>query len=57
MSPKKQVTFSVETPEVYQQINATPIVYAATDFSAQLVAVRTLFMSEMKLKRVENRNK
>ena len=39
----EQVTFSVETPEVYQQINATP--YGATDFSSQLLAVKALFMS------------
>ena len=31
VSPEKQVTFSVEIPEVCQQINTTPIVYEATE--------------------------
>ena len=47
VSPEKQVTFLVETPEVYQLINAAPIVHGATDFSVQLVAVKALFMNEI----------
>ena len=49
VSPEKQVTFSVETPEVYQQINinAAPVGYGATNFNSQLVALKALFMSEM----------
>ena len=33
VSPGKQVTFLMETPEVYQQINPTPILYKAAYFS------------------------
>ena len=56
MSPKKQVTFSVETPDVYQQINTTPVVHGATDFYSQLVTLKARFMSEMyELKREINR--
>ena len=47
VSPEEQVTFSVETLEVYQHIDAAPVVYGATDFSSQLVAVKALFMNEM----------
>ena len=47
VGPEKQVTFSVETPEVYQQINATLIVHPATDFRLQLKALKALSMSEM----------
>ena len=43
VSPDKQGTFLMETPKVCQQINVAPIVDEATDFSAQLVAVKTLF--------------
>ena len=56
VSPEKQVTFSVETPEVYQQINATSVVHGERDVCAQVVAVKVLFMSEMyELKREINR--
>lgn len=56
VSPEKQVTFSVETPEVYQQINVTSVVHGARDFCVQVVAVKVLFMSEMyELKREINR--
>lgn len=44
---EKQVTFWNKTPKVHQQINVAPIIYAATDFSAQLVAVKTFLMSGM----------
>ena len=55
VSPE-QITFSVETPEVYQHINATPVVYEEIDFTSQLVAVKALFMSEIdKLEREKNR--
>ena len=55
VSPE-QVTFSVKTPEVDQQINATPVVYGAIDFTSQLVAVKALFMSEIdELEREKNR--
>ena len=37
VSPEKQVTFSVKTPEVEEQINATPVVHGATDFNSQLM--------------------
>ena len=47
VSPEKRVIFSVETPKIYQEINATLIMHKATDFSAQLVAVKTPFMSEI----------
>ena len=47
VSPEKQVTFLVETPEVYQQITATPTVHGPPHFSAQLVAVKALFTSDM----------
>ena len=56
VSPEKQVIFSVETAEVYQQINATPVVHRATHFRTQPVAVKVPFISEMyKLKRQINR--
>ena len=46
----------METPKVHQQINALPTVFEATDFSAQLVAIKALFMSEIyELKRKINR--
>ena len=52
VSPRKQVTFSVETSDVYQQMNPTHIVYKATVFSTQLVTVKALFMIEIhKLKK------
>ena len=47
VSPEKQVTFSVETPKVYQLINGAPIVHGATDFSAQLVVLKALFMKKI----------
>ena len=56
VSLEKQVTLSVEIPEVSQQINAAPVVHEVTDFSVQLVAVKALFMSEMyEVKREINR--
>ena len=47
VSTEKQVTFSVKVPNVYQQINATSIVQEPTYFSASLVAVKALFVSEI----------
>ena len=37
----------MKTPAVCQQINATLIVHEATEFSAQLVAVKALFMNKI----------
>ena len=36
----------MEIPKFYQDINATHIEHEGTDFDAQLVAVKRLFMSE-----------
>ena len=47
VSTEKQVTFSVKVHNVYQQINATSIVHEPTYFSASLVAVKALFVSEI----------
>ena len=56
VNPEKQVTFVVETPEVYQPINPIPVVHGATDFNPQLVPLEALFTREMyELKREINR--
>ena len=47
VSPEKEAIFAVESPQNYQEINATPIVHEAADFGAQLVALKRLFMSEI----------
>ena len=49
------MTFFVETPQ-NQQTKAAPIVHEATDFSAHVVVVKTLFLSEIyKLEREINK--